>query len=131
MAYLGSLAALVALWGAVADLAARLPTARVFLFVATWAVAFPFLMNTAGWMLTENGRQPWIVQGLMLTNDGVSTSVGRTELILSLVVFYGIFLLLGAVNVFLMMRYARRGLELEEPEEHAADDEPRVPALTF
>ena len=34
--------------------------------------AAPFLMNTAGWMLTENGRQPWIVQGLMLTEDGVS-----------------------------------------------------------
>ena len=32
-------------------------------------------MNTAGWVLTENGRQPWIVQGLMLTSTGVSTSV--------------------------------------------------------
>ena len=132
MAYLGSLAALVALWGLWLVWRRRLPTARVFLFVATWAVAFPFLMNTAGWMLTENGRQPWIVQGLMLTNDGVSTSVGRTEVIISLVVFYGIFLLLGAVNVYLMMRFARRGLELEEPEEeHVDDDQPRVPALTF
>ena len=36
----------------------------------------PFVMNTAGWMLTENGRQPWIVQGLQLTADGVS-AVGR------------------------------------------------------
>ena len=35
----------------------------------------PFVMNTAGWMLTENGRQPWIVQGLMKTADGISPSV--------------------------------------------------------
>ena len=107
----------MALWGLWLIWRRRLPTARVFLFVATWAVAFPFLMNTAGWMLTENGRQPWIVQGLMLTKDGVSTSVGTTELLISIVVFYTIFLLLGAVNVYLMMRYARRGLELEEPDE--------------
>lgn len=134
MAYLGSLAALVALWGLWLIWRRRLPTARVFLFVATWAVAAPFLMNTAGWMLTENGRQPWIVQGLMKTSDGVSPSVGTTELVISLVVFYGVFLLLGAVNVYLMMRFARRGLELEEPDEpeHTGDrGQPRVPALTF
>ncbi|WP_456845217.1 cytochrome ubiquinol oxidase subunit I [Cellulomonas sp. P5_C6] len=134
MAYLGSLAALVALWGLWLIWRRRLPTARVFLFVATWAVAAPFLMNTAGWMLTENGRQPWIVQGLMKTSDGVSPSVGTTELVISLVVFYGVFLLLGAVNLYLMMRFARRGLELEEPDEpeHTGDSgQPRVPALTF
>ena len=34
---------------------------------AMWAIVTPFLMNTAGWLLTENGRQPWIVQGLMQT----------------------------------------------------------------
>jgi len=135
MAYLGSLAALVALWGLWLIWRRRLPTARVFLFVATWAVAAPFLMNTAGWMLTENGRQPWIVQGLMKTTDGVSPSVGSTELAISLVVFYGVFVILGAVNVYLMMRFARRGLELEEPDEPdehtGGDGQPRVPALTF
>ena len=42
---------------------------------AAWAIIAPFLMNTAGWLLTENGRQPWIVQGLMRTTNGVSPSV--------------------------------------------------------
>jgi cytochrome d ubiquinol oxidase subunit I len=67
----------------------------------------------------------------MLTTDGVSTSVGRTELIISIAVFSTIFLLLGAVNVYLMMRFARRGLELEEPEHSGDDGQQRVPALTF
>ena len=75
MAYLGSLIALLSLWGAWLADRRKLATSRLFLFVATWAVVTPFLMNTAGWMLTENGRQPWIVQGLMKTADGVSTSV--------------------------------------------------------
>jgi cytochrome d ubiquinol oxidase subunit I len=134
MAYLGTLVALLSLWGVWLVWRRRLPTGRVFLFLATWGLVTPFLMNTAGWVLTENGRQPWIVQGLMLTRDGVSSSVGRTELIISIAVFYTVFLLLGAVNVFLMMRFARRGLELEEPDdaEHSGDDgQPRVPALTF
>ena len=38
-------------------------------------------MNTAGWLLTESGRQPWIVQGLMLTKNGVSPSVSFTYLV--------------------------------------------------
>ena len=48
---------------------------RRFLTLSVWAAALPFVINTAGWVLTENGRQPWIVQGLQLTKDGVSPSV--------------------------------------------------------
>ena len=44
-------------------------------------------MNTAGWLLTESGRQPWIVQGLQLTKNGVSPSVGIHHLVISLVIF--------------------------------------------
>ncbi len=133
MAYLGSAAAVFGLWGGWVLWRRRLPEARVFLWVATWAVVTPFVMNTAGWMLTENGRQPWLVQGLMTTADGVSPSVTTGELVTSLVVYYTAFALLGAVNVFLMLRFARRGLELEPDEPAPADDDagPRVPALTF
>ena len=42
-------------------------------------------------MLTENGRQPWIVQGLMLTQNGVSPSVSATEIWISLVAFWAVF----------------------------------------
>ena len=55
----------------------RLDESAWFLWVAIWAAVLPFVMNTAGWLLTENGRQPWIVQGLQLTKDGVSPSVSR------------------------------------------------------
>ena len=75
MAYLAALVLLFALWGAWLIHRGKLATSKWFLLAATWAIVTPFLMNTAGWMLTENGRQPWIVQGLMLVKDGVSASV--------------------------------------------------------
>jgi cytochrome d ubiquinol oxidase subunit I len=102
----------------------------VFLTVATWAVITPFLMNTAGWMLTENGRQPWLVQGLMKTADGISTSVSTAEVAISLVVFALVYLALGAVEVFLLLRYARRDLAPPEPDEQPDVVQP-VPALTY
>ncbi len=131
MAYLGSLVSLLSLWGAWLVFRRGLERSRVFLTVATWAVIAPFIMNTAGWLLTESGRQPWLVQGLMKTADGISPSVSTTQVVISLVVFYLLYALLGAVNVFLMLRYGRRGLELEEPEHEPSDNEPRTPALTY
>ncbi len=68
-----------------------------FLRLLPWAIALPYLANTAGWLLTEVGRQPWIVFGLMRTEDGVSPSVsGRSGADFSLLVFT---LLYGALMV--------------------------------
>jgi cytochrome d ubiquinol oxidase subunit I len=110
MAYLGSLVFLFALWGAWLLYRHKLDRARWFLRVAPWVVILPFLINTAGWMLTENGRQPWIVQGLMLTKNGVSSSVSATDLWISLVVFYLIYAVLGVSAAWLMIRYGRRSI---------------------
>jgi cytochrome d ubiquinol oxidase subunit I len=129
MAYLGSAVVLMALWGAWLAYRRKLATSRLFLVVATWAVLAPFFMNTAGWMLTENGRQPWLVQGLMTTADGVSASVSTTELAISLTVFLCVYALIGVVYAFLMLKYARRGLELEPEDEDPTDR--RTPALTY
>ena len=130
MAYIGTLVSLVALWGAWLAYRRKLESSRVFLAVATWAVIAPFLMNTAGWMLTENGRQPWLVQGLMKTADGVSASVSTTEVAISLIAFVLVYLALGVVEVFLLLRFARREIEPEQPEA-PADVAPRTPVLTY
>jgi cytochrome bd ubiquinol oxidase subunit I len=128
MAYLAALVFILAGWGAVAIWRRRLERSRWFLMAATWAVIIPFFMNTAGWLLTENGRQPWIVQGLMLTKDGVST-LSSTWVIITLTIFvltYGIF---GVVDAVLMVRYGRRDLsEGEEGEAAPAGAEGTVPS---
>ena len=135
MAYLGSLLPILALWGLWLWRRRKLTTSRVFLFVATWAVIAPFVMNTAGWLLTENGRQPWIVQGLQLTADGNSPSVSTTEVWLSLGTFVLLFVAVGITWAVLMIRFGRRGLadDADAPDlpDPRRGDEPRSPVLTY
>jgi cytochrome d ubiquinol oxidase subunit I len=78
-------------------------------------------MNTAGWLLTESGRQPWIVQGIMLTKNAVSPSVGLASVISSLTVFVAAYLTLAIVDVALMIRYGRKELEPEPAPADGAD----------
>jgi cytochrome bd-type quinol oxidase subunit 1 len=134
MAYLATLIALLALWGGWLLHRGRLAVSKRFLRVSVWAVITPFLMNTAGWMLTENGRQPWIVQGLMKTVNASSPSVSSTEIWVSLIVFYAIFLALGAADLLLMLRYGRKELGREEEPAVAAGGQAGaapVPTLTY
>ena len=110
MAYLGVVVLLIGAWGLWLIRRKKLATSRVFLWVAVWGAVLPFLMNTAGWLLTESGRQPWIVQGIMLTKNGISPTVSTTWLWISLVVFIVLYGILGTVDLLLMLRYSRRQL---------------------
>jgi cytochrome d ubiquinol oxidase subunit I len=110
MAYLASLVLLFAVWGGWILHRHRLDDAKWFLLIAPWVAIAPFLMNTAGWLLTENGRQPWIVQGIMKTANGVSASVSVTDIWISLIAFYLIYLVLGVSCTWLMIRFGRRPL---------------------
>jgi cytochrome bd ubiquinol oxidase subunit I len=133
MAYLASLVVLLALWGGWLMHRGSLVRSKWFLRLSVWAVVTPFLMNTAGWMLTENGRQPWIVQGLMKTAAANSPSVTSTDIWISLIVFVLIYPALGAADLWLMLRYSRK--ELGQEDEHAGEpSEPgaaAVPVLTY
>ena len=136
MAYLGSLIAVLALWGGWLVHRGTLDRSKWFARCALWAVVTPFLMNTAGWLLTESGRQPWIVQGLMKTVNANSPGVTSTDIAISLITFVLLYIALGAADLFLMLRYARRGLEDEQAagSEAGADGSagaPVVPALTY
>ena len=131
MAYLASLIALLALWGGWLLHRDTLARSKWFLRASVWAVITPFLMNTAGWMLTENGRQPWIVQGLMKTINANSPSVTSTDIWISLIVFVLIFIALGVIDLMLMLRYARRGLDAEEEAPSTGAGATAVPALTY
>ncbi len=135
MAYLASLIVLLALWGGWLVSRGTLGRSKWFLRLSGWAVVTPFVMNTAGWMLTENGRQPWIVQGLMKTINANSPSVSSTDIWISLIAFVLIYLALGAADLVLMLRYSRR--ELGEEHDDAAHTgasgaaATTMPALTY
>ena len=110
MAYLGALVLLISVWGLWLLRRKKLATSRVFLWVAVWAAVLPFVMNTAGWLLTESGRQPWIVQGIMLTKNGISPTLSTTWLWISLIAFVLLYGVLATVDLLLMLRYSREQL---------------------
>jgi cytochrome d ubiquinol oxidase subunit I len=133
MAYLATLVLVLALWGGWLLHRRKLRTANRFLWLSVWAVITPFLMNTAGWLLTESGRQPWIVQGLQKTVNANSPSVSATDIWISLIVLILAYIVLGGADAVLMMHYSRRGMahadrEAAEPSDVTAGP---VPALTY
>src|SRR5205814_10619060 len=106
MAMLGVFMFLVAALGSWLYRKRRLEKARWFLWTAVVTTAVPYVAATFGWILTEMGRQPWIVQGLLKTSQANSPNVGVTWLALSLGVFIGLYVALGIVDFVLMRRYA-------------------------
>jgi cytochrome d ubiquinol oxidase subunit I len=84
-----------------------LETSRRYLRVLTYAIALPILANASGWIFTEMGRQPWVVQGLLKTSDSVSPSVSAWEVGLTLAGFTLLYGLLAAADGWLMFRYAK------------------------
>ena len=126
MAYLGTLVALVALVGAFLYRKGMLERTRWFLWLAVVSIAFPYLSALAGWVLSEVGRQPWIVQGLLKTADANSPSVGMSTIALSLGTFAVLYLLIGVVDFVLMRHYAT----LDPPPVGGEGDEP-APAVGY
>ena len=111
MAYVGMLLFLISAVGAWLYRKRRLERARWFQWAAIVAIALPYIAATAGWVLTEMGRQPWIVQGLLKTDQANSPNVSTAWLGISLGVFVALYLILGVVDFVLMRRYARPGGE--------------------
>jgi cytochrome bd ubiquinol oxidase subunit I len=77
------------------------------LTVLFWAMLLPYIANVAGWFMTELGRQPWLVFGLMKTEAGVSPSVSAGAVLISLVVFTLVYAGLMGVDIFLLAKYAK------------------------
>ena len=107
MAYLGTLMFLLAAVGAFLYRRRKLETARWFLWSAVVTTVFPFLAAAAGWVLTEMGRQPWIVQNLLRDDKSNSPNVSSATIGTSIAVFATLYIGLGATDFVLMRRYAR------------------------
>jgi cytochrome bd ubiquinol oxidase subunit I len=87
------------------------PRAGRWLKWMPFAIALPYIANSSGWIMTETGRQPWIVQGLLKTADAVSPNLTVGMILLTLVGFTLIYALLMAADVYLLSKYAKAGPE--------------------
>ncbi len=83
----------------------RLPDGRWFLRAASVAGPAAFVAIETGWIVTEVGRQPWIVQGVMRTSEAVTTRPGVG---LQLAVTIAVYVLLAFTCAKLLLLLARR-----------------------
>ena len=87
-------------------------------------IALPYFANTAGWMLTELGRQPWVVFGLMRTEDAVSIVVKPGMVLTSLIIFTLLYGMLMVADIYLLAKFAKAGPEGLEKRTPPVADEP-------
>lgn len=87
----------------------KLYTTRPMLWILMLALPFPYIANTAGWMTTELGRQPWVIYGLQRTVEGTSPQVATGNVVFTLLGFMGLYLALGILFIILVGSLILRG----------------------
>ncbi|MDA0183113.1 cytochrome ubiquinol oxidase subunit I [Solirubrobacter phytolaccae] len=82
---------------------------RKLLWLMVPAALLPFIANSAGWIFTEVGRQPWAVQGLLKTADAVSPTVNATSVLITMAGFTLLYGVLAVIGFALFARTAAKG----------------------
>ncbi len=111
MVALGTLFILTAAVSVLAWYTKRLSHHPALLRLLVLFIPLPYICIQLGWIVTEMGRQPWAVYGLMRTADAVSRTVSPAQVLLSLGGFTFFYAALGIVDFWLLAKYARKGME--------------------
>lgn len=99
----------------------KLYTFKPLLWALLVMMPLPYVANTAGWMTTELGRQPWVIYGLMRTVEGTSPHVSSGNALFTLLGFMGIYSLLFMLAMFMIWREIEKGPAPEGDSEAAPE----------
>jgi cytochrome bd ubiquinol oxidase subunit I len=129
---LGMLAAAVAAWALWTHRRGRTPSSRWLTRACLVLPLLPLAANSAGWIFTEMGRQPWLAFGQLRTGAGVSPGVSTAEVLTSLTVFTLLYAVLAVVEVRLLVKYAKADLPAAgRPSEEDEQDAGRPLAFAY
>jgi cytochrome d ubiquinol oxidase subunit I len=109
MVGLGTLFILLGIVAAYLSFRDKLESYPLFLKIMVLAIPLPYIANQLGWIVAEMGRQPWIVYGVLKTSDAVSKAITTSQVVFSLLGFTLLYGMLGAVDIYLLFKYARKG----------------------
>jgi cytochrome bd ubiquinol oxidase subunit I len=87
--------------------------ARWALWMLLLATPFPFVANTAGWMTTELGRQPWLAYGLIRTSEGSSPLVSGGNILFTTLGFAGMYTVMSLLYVVVLAKEVAHGPQAE------------------
>jgi cytochrome bd ubiquinol oxidase subunit I len=133
MAGIGFLAILIAAGGLwLARVPGRLERSTRFRRIALLGVGLPIVANLTGWLFTEMGRQPWVVQGLLLTRDAVSPTVSAWQVGLTLAGFTVLYGVLAAVEAKLMIGAVKAGPDpMGTYQDEGGKPKTTIPSLSY
>jgi cytochrome d ubiquinol oxidase subunit I len=131
MVGVGFLTALIALLGWWLIRRGRLPANRWVWRLGVLSLTLPFVGNSAGWIFTEMGRQPWSVYGVLKTPSSVSPGVGATSMLISVIALTTLYGVLLVIEAGLMARYVKAGPPSEEEVLAPPGEDDAEPSLVF
>ncbi len=116
---------LAGFWSTIRLFANKFLANRRLLKMMVWTLPLPYLANSAGWIMTEVGRQPWVVYGLLTTSRGVSPAqtVPATDIVISLVLFTAIYTAIAVAAAFLFKKFTDLGATPEKVRLQGASDD--------
>lgn len=88
----------------------------MFLKVLAGMIVSPFVAVLAGWIVTESGRAPWLVYGVMSHAEGVTPSLTGAMALFTLIGYIAVYSVVFCVGIYYLTRVVRNGM-LEDPEE--------------
>lgn len=119
----GTAMILLGLYGAWLMLRKKVEQAgKWFLSMMLIGISLPIIANSSGWIMTEIGRQPWTVFGLITTENSISPNVSAGSILFSLIVFTAIYAVLAAVMAYLFVKVIKKGPYAEEADHRHASD---------
>ncbi|MCA0958426.1 cytochrome ubiquinol oxidase subunit I [Muricauda ruestringensis] len=79
------------------------------LWIFVFAVFLPQIANQVGWFAAEMGRQPWVVYGLLRTDQAFSQAVSDNQILFSLILFFFVYSLLFVLFIYLLHKKIKHG----------------------
>jgi cytochrome d ubiquinol oxidase subunit I len=108
----------------------RLDDTPLYLLLCQFAIPIGFIAVIAGWSVTEVGRQPWTVYGLLRTAQSVSPSLTGRDVLVSLLAYMAVYLFMYPAGVLLMWRVIRTGPAVTEDSDTTIEaGRPKAPVL--
>jgi len=100
----------------------RLYDSRFYLWLCRMGLPLGFVAVVSGWIVTETGRQPWVVYGRLRTADAVTPSLTGGDVLASLALYVAVYLTIYPLSLYYLARIVRT-----DPAETEAATSPRLP----
>ncbi len=111
MVGIGLIMIAVALTGAVQGLRGKLFDSPRFLRLCYWMIPAPFIAVLAGWFVTEVGRQPWLVYGMMTLEEGITPSLTGGMVLATLIGYVLVYAAIFVAGLYYLTRIVQAGPE--------------------